>query len=197
MGVEKLDTSKRGLVFIGEKGGVQNLNSFYELYWRCSFHLCNDMQKNLCNDMQENTSCGNRKYYELYPEEILCAFTNVRQNKFYWPGVHLWKWYHYERYIGRTKNAVVYELNWIRNTLGEEKLWRSLCRKIAAVFIIGTGKNDSIKKPWLDSQRELLVPLKQMEILHLISAVPQFKYVRMKLWESSLRFVSPPPKVHP
>lgn len=32
------------------------------------------------------------------------------------------------------------------NALGAEKLWRSLCRQIAAVFIIGTGKNDSIKK---------------------------------------------------
>lgn len=30
--------------------------------------------------MQKNTSYGNRKYYELYPEENLCAFTNVRTN---------------------------------------------------------------------------------------------------------------------
>lgn len=52
------------------------------------------------------------------------------------------------------------------------------------------------KENWLDSQRELLVPLKQMEILQLISAVPQFKYVRMTLRESFFRFVSPTLEVY-
>lgn len=147
--------------------------------------------------MQKNTSYGNKKCYELYPEGNLGAFTNVRQNKFYWARVHLWKWYHYKKYIGRTKNAVVYELNWIRNALGAEKLWISLCRQIAAVFIVGTGKKLHYKENWLDSQRKLSVPLKQMEILQLISAVPQFKYVRMKLWENFFRFMSLPLQVHP
>lgn len=45
----------------------------------------------------------------------------------------------------------------------------------------------------LDSQREFLFLLKQMKILQLISAVPQFIYVRMKFWENFFRFVSPPP----
>lgn len=39
--------------------------------------------------MQKNTSYNQlrkQKYYTLYPEENLCAFTNVRWNKFNWDG---------------------------------------------------------------------------------------------------------------
>lgn len=147
--------------------------------------------------MQKNTSYGNRKYYELYPEENLCTFTNARQNKFYWAGVHLWKWYHYEKYIGRTKNAVVYELDWIRKCSWSWKAMKKSVQTNCSSIDNRNRKKWQYKENWFDSQRELLVPLKQMENLQQISAVQQFKYVRMKLWESFFRFVSPPLKVHP
>lgn len=147
--------------------------------------------------MQKNTSYGNKKYYELYPEENLCAFTNVRQNKFNWAEVHLWKWYHYEKYIGRTKNAVVYKPNWIRKCSWSWKAMEKSVQANCSSIHNRNRKKWQYKENWLDSQRELLVPLKQMEILQLISAVPQFKYVRMKLWESFFGFTSPPLKVHP